>query len=78
MPSVFGTLEQFLSAFKEAGDPSCNTYTCHESFLYFYISEKELFIVLLLSPHPSEKDHGSSGICLSSYMFFQLKLALLL
>ncbi|XP_006347926.1 chromodomain-helicase-DNA-binding protein 1-like isoform X1 [Solanum tuberosum] len=23
MPSVFGTLEQFLSAFKEAGDPSC-------------------------------------------------------
>uniref|UniRef100_A0A3Q7EK84 Helicase ATP-binding domain-containing protein n=1 Tax=Solanum lycopersicum TaxID=4081 RepID=A0A3Q7EK84_SOLLC len=23
MPSVFGTVEQFLSAFKEAGDPSC-------------------------------------------------------
>ncbi|XP_060218937.1 probable helicase CHR10 isoform X3 [Lycium barbarum] len=23
MPSVFGTLEQFLSSFKEAGDPSC-------------------------------------------------------
>ncbi|KAL3348816.1 hypothetical protein AABB24_022132 [Solanum stoloniferum] len=23
MPSVFGTLEQFISAFKEAGDPSC-------------------------------------------------------
>ncbi|KAK6804347.1 hypothetical protein RDI58_002131 [Solanum bulbocastanum] len=23
MPSVFGTLEQFVSAFKEAGDPSC-------------------------------------------------------
>lgn len=25
MPSVFGTLDQFLYAFKEAGDPSCNT-----------------------------------------------------
>lgn len=25
MPSVFGTLEQFLSTFKEAGDPSSGT-----------------------------------------------------
>lgn len=24
MPLIFGTLEQFLSDFKEAGDPSCN------------------------------------------------------
>lgn len=30
MPLIFGTLEQFLSDFKEAGDPSCNlsAYVC--------------------------------------------------
>uniref|UniRef100_A0A3Q7EEP2 Uncharacterized protein n=1 Tax=Solanum lycopersicum TaxID=4081 RepID=A0A3Q7EEP2_SOLLC len=30
MPSVFGTLEQFLSAFKEAGDPSSLLIHSHQ------------------------------------------------
>lgn len=39
MPSIFGKLEQFLSDFKEAGDPSCKLsvyiYVVCSSFLKY-------------------------------------------
>lgn len=57
MPLIFGTLEQFLSDFKEAGNPSCKlslrTWSEHEkindtslSFHLFYVHFCNMFIFL--------------------------------
>jgi SNF2 family DNA or RNA helicase len=40
MPSIFGTLDQFLSTFKEAEDPSSGyLHTCHQFFFFFSLAE---------------------------------------
>lgn len=50
MPLVFGKLEQFLSAFKDAGDPSCNLLTSVIIHMLFpIISLKLIFPKLALS-----------------------------
>lgn len=48
MPSIFGTLEQFLYNFKEAGDPSCKLIICGFFYVLCFIFKMNTALVFNL------------------------------